>query len=162
MQCNRFTRQEHDPRPCTDVTWSHAGWLRWETVATVHWAEILGGQIGLWAKSNSKSSPKNYPPKTICWGSAKYFFSQNQLLLQQFPNIFQFYHIAISRMESVAPTFPWLTTNYIIKLARFGLCFFFMQIFKPHIARPCLVHLEIQKVFKIPGHIESYGTCMKH
>ena len=27
---------------------------------------------------------------------------------------------------------------------------------------PCLVHSEIQKVFKISYHIESYGTCMKH
>jgi len=27
---------------------------------------------------------------------------------------------------------------------------------------PCLVHPEIQKVFKIPRHIESCGTCMKH
>ena len=28
--------------------------------------------------------------------------------------------------------------------------------------RPCLVHPEIQKVFKIPCHIESCGTCMNH
>jgi hypothetical protein len=28
--------------------------------------------------------------------------------------------------------------------------------------RPCLVHLEIQKIFKIFYHIESYGTFMKH
>ena len=26
----------------------------------------------------------------------------------------------------------------------------------------CLVHPEIQKVFKILCHIESYGICMKH
>ena len=28
--------------------------------------------------------------------------------------------------------------------------------------RPCLVHLEIQKLFKISRHIKSCGTCMKH
>ena len=28
--------------------------------------------------------------------------------------------------------------------------------------RSCLVHSENQKVFKIPHHIESFGTCMKH
>jgi len=28
--------------------------------------------------------------------------------------------------------------------------------------RPCLVHPENQKVFKILRHIESCGTCMKH
>jgi len=28
--------------------------------------------------------------------------------------------------------------------------------------RPCLVHSENQKVFKISRHIESCGTCMKH
>ena len=28
--------------------------------------------------------------------------------------------------------------------------------------RPCSVHPEIQKVFKILYHIESCGTCMKH
>jgi hypothetical protein len=28
--------------------------------------------------------------------------------------------------------------------------------------RPCLVHPENQKVFKIPRHIESCGTCMKY
>jgi len=27
---------------------------------------------------------------------------------------------------------------------------------------PCLVHPEIQKVFKIFRHIESCDTCMKH
>jgi len=30
------------------------------------------------------------------------------------------------------------------------------------IPRPCLVHPEIQKVFKISRHIESCGRCMKH
>ena len=30
------------------------------------------------------------------------------------------------------------------------------------ILRPCLVELEIQKVFKIFRHIESCGTCIKH
>ena len=30
------------------------------------------------------------------------------------------------------------------------------------ILRPCLVHPKIQKVFKIPRHIKSCGTCMKH
>jgi len=30
------------------------------------------------------------------------------------------------------------------------------------IPRPCLVQPEIQKVFKIPRHIESCGTCMNH
>ena len=35
------------------------------------------------------------------------------------------------------------------------LCFFF-------ILRPCLVHPENQKIFKIPHHIESCSTCMKH
>ena len=30
------------------------------------------------------------------------------------------------------------------------------------IDRPCLVHPENQKVFKISRHIESCGTCMKH
>jgi len=30
------------------------------------------------------------------------------------------------------------------------------------ILRPCLVHPKIQKVFKIPCHIESCGICMKH
>jgi len=29
-------------------------------------------------------------------------------------------------------------------------------------ARPCLVHSENQKVFKILRHIKSCGTCMKH
>ena len=28
--------------------------------------------------------------------------------------------------------------------------------------RPCLVHPENQKVFKIPCHIESFNTCIKH
>jgi hypothetical protein len=28
--------------------------------------------------------------------------------------------------------------------------------------RPCLVYSEIQKVFKIFRHIESFGTYMKH
>jgi len=28
--------------------------------------------------------------------------------------------------------------------------------------RPCLVHPENQKVFKILRHIVSFGTCMKH
>ena len=28
--------------------------------------------------------------------------------------------------------------------------------------RPCLVHPKRQKVFKIPRHIESCGTYMKH
>ena len=30
------------------------------------------------------------------------------------------------------------------------------------IDRPCLVHPENQKVFKISRHIESCNTCMKH
>ena len=33
---------------------------------------------------------------------------------------------------------------------------------RAHAWRPCLVHPENQKVFKISRHIESYGICMKH
>jgi len=36
------------------------------------------------------------------------------------------------------------------------------SIFKGSLVWPCLVHPEIQNVFKIPCHIESCGTCMKH
>jgi len=28
--------------------------------------------------------------------------------------------------------------------------------------RPCLVPKKVQKNFKIPCHIESYGACMEH
>jgi len=34
--------------------------------------------------------------------------------------------------------------------------------FTAGLARSCLVHSEIQKVFKISSHIESCGTYMKH
>ena len=29
-------------------------------------------------------------------------------------------------------------------------------------SRPCLDTPKNQKLYKIPHHIESYGTCMKH
>jgi len=53
---------------------------------------------------------------------------------------------------SVSDTFSSLTIGHV--------CSYSQE--KPTEPRPCLVHSENQKVFKIPRHIESYDTCMKH
>jgi len=52
--------------------------------------------------------------------------------------------------------------NYIFIVYLFDvskLYIFFIILIK---LRPCLVHPEIQKVFKIPCHIKSYGIYMNH
>ena len=58
--------------------------------------------------------------------------------------------------------YVWWLSMQPVAVAYVGGALTWLMSSEQQLLRPCLLHPEIQKVFKILRHIESCGICMKH